>query len=140
MPETETILLAEDDENDAFFCQRALKQSGLSQVLVHVPNGEECIKYLAGKEPYHDRAKYPFPNLLLLDLKMPVMSGFDVLAWMHDHPELQKLPVIILTGSVDAEDKAEAWKRGASDFQCKPIEFDELVKIMKALGSRWLKA
>jgi CheY-like chemotaxis protein len=140
MAETETILLAEDDANDAFFCQRALKQSGFTQVLVHVPNGEECIKYLAGKEPYTDRVKYPFPNLLLLDLKMPVLSGFDVLAWMHDHPELKKLPVIILTGSVDAEDKAEAWKQGVSDFQCKPIEFDELVKIMKALGSRWLKA
>jgi CheY-like chemotaxis protein len=140
MADTETILLAEDDENDAFFCRRALQQSGLTHSLVHVSNGEECIKYLSGTDRYADRTKYPFPNLLLLDLKMPVASGFDVLAWLHEHPELKKLPVIILTGSVDAEDRSEAWKRGASDFQCKPIEFDDLVKIMKALGSRWLKA
>jgi CheY-like chemotaxis protein len=140
MAETETILLAEDDENDAFFCRRALKQSGLKQTLVHVRNGDECIKYLAGDAPYSDRTKFPFPNLLLLDLKMPVASGFDVLAWLQEHPELKKLPVVILTGSVDADDKAEAWKQGANDFQCKPIEFDDLVKIMKALGSRWLKA
>jgi CheY-like chemotaxis protein len=140
MAANETILLAEDDENDAFFCRRALEQSGLNHKLSHVPNGEECIKYLGGEAPYHDRAKYPFPNLLLLDLKMPIMSGFDVLVWLQAHPELQKLPVVILSGSIDAGDKTEAWKQGASDFQCKPIEFDELVKIMKAIGGRWLKA
>src|SRR6476469_10038021 len=117
MAANETILLAEDDENDAFFCRRALQQAGLSHSLIHVPNGEECIKYLSGHGKYADRIKYPFPNLVLLDLKMPVLSGFDVLSWLGQHPELKSLPVIILTGSVDAEDKAEAWKRGASDFQ-----------------------
>jgi CheY-like chemotaxis protein len=133
-----TILLAEDDQNDVLLAQRALEKAGLDHVLMHVPDGGKCISYLRGDAPYDDRSKYPFPNLLLLDLKMPRVSGFDVLAWMHDQPHLKELPVIILTGSILSSDREAAEAKGANDFQVKPVQFEELVKIMKALNARWL--
>jgi CheY-like chemotaxis protein len=135
-----TILLAEDSEDDVFFCRRALEKAGLAHNLVHVFNGAECIKYLSGQDPFTDRAKFPFPNLLLLDLKMPIVSGFEVLEWIQNHPECKTLPVIILTGSGMEQDKDNAAKLGASEYHCKPIECDKLITIMKAINGRWLTA
>ena len=138
MEKTATILLAEDDENDVFLVRRALQKAGLGHLLMHVANGEEAISYLSGKEPYADRSKNPLPGLLLLDLKMPVATGFDVLAWLRTRSDFKQLPVIILSGSDRDSDKQEASKAGAADYQVKPIAFDELVKIMQALDARWL--
>jgi len=140
MSDTATILLAEDSEDDAFFCRRALEKAGVAHTLVHVFDGEECIKYLAGQEPFADRTKFPFPNVLLLDLKMPIVSGFEVLEWIQAHPECKTLPVIILTGSELGRDKDNAAKLGASEYHCKPIACDELIAIMKAINGRWLTA
>ena len=139
MPDNAIILLAEDSEDDAFLCQRALKGVALNHNCIHVQDGAQCIKYLEGVEPYADRKKFPLPNLLLLDLKMPILSGFDVLRWLHDHPQFKELPVIILTGSEWAEDREAAFKHGASDFHSKPMNSDDMLKIMQAIGARWLK-
>src|SRR6266496_2243141 len=94
-----TILFAEDDADDFVFMRRAFEKTGAHYNFVRVPNGEEAVGYLHGDGPYHDRAQYPFPDLLLLDLKMPMMNGFDVLAWWRQQPHAKDLPVVVLTGS-----------------------------------------
>src|SRR4051794_37274601 len=91
-----TILLAEDDPNDAFFVARALSDSGLGHKLVTVSNGEDCIRYLRGQGRYADRTKYPYPGLVLLDIKMPIMTGIEVLKEMAADPVLSRTPAIIL--------------------------------------------
>jgi CheY-like chemotaxis protein len=138
MADHATILLAEDDPNDAFLAQRALTKAGLNHTLQHVSNGQQCVNYLRGESPYDDRSKYPLPNLLLLDLKMPILSGLEVLAWIHDQPRFQALPIIILTGSILPRDRERATTGGATDFQVKSVNFDDLVAIMRALDARWL--
>src|SRR5882762_4014941 len=86
------ILLVEDDPNDALLAQRALQRAGASQEILHLQDGEEAINYLSGKPPFADRTRYPLPSLVLLDLKMPRMSGFDVLTWLQGHPEFSHAP------------------------------------------------
>src|SRR5207244_9902623 len=94
------ILFVDDDPNDMLLVQRALKKAGLPYPLIHRRDGEEAIDYLSGKPPYSDRAQHPLPKLILLDVKMPKLSGFDVLDWMQRQPTISNLPVVILTASV----------------------------------------
>src|SRR5579872_4629564 len=94
-----TVLVAEDNEDDFFLFQRALTKAKFESPVQRVENGEEAIAYLAGEGGYDDRVKYPLPSLLLLDLKMPRRTGFEVLEWTRQHPVYKKLPVIILTSS-----------------------------------------
>jgi CheY-like chemotaxis protein len=132
------ILLVDDDLNDVLLVQRAMKKAGLSHPLIHKQDGEEAIDYLSGKPPYADRAKHPLPRLILLDIKMPKLSGFDVLNWIQRQPALPKIPVVILTASVRQEDRNEAQKLGAVAFRTKPIDFSELVNILREVEARWL--
>src|SRR5215831_9692525 len=94
-----TILLAEDDKNDIFLMRRAFENAGFLNPLVVVNNGEEAVQYLQGEGQYAQRDRFPLPGLLLLDLKMPLMDGFDVLAWLRAHPQFNSLPVVVLTSS-----------------------------------------
>src|SRR5215218_776406 len=89
-----TILLAEDNEDDAFFVRRALAQTLLPVKLIHVPDGDHCLQYIKGEHPYDDRNTFPFPALLLLDLKMPRVGGVAVLDWVRSQPDLATLPVV----------------------------------------------
>ena len=132
------ILLVDDDPNDVLLVQRALKKAGLPYPLIHRRDGEEAIDYLSGKPPYSDRAQHPLPKLILLDVKMPKLSGFDVLNWMQRQPTISKIPVVILTASVREEDKSEAQKLGAAGYRTKPVDFAELVDIMRDVDARWL--
>jgi CheY-like chemotaxis protein len=136
--ERATILLVEDNPDDAFMVTRALKQAGVAQPLFHVRDGEEAVNYLSGKPPYEDRAKYPIPGLVLLDLKMPRLTGLDVLTWLQTQPALSRVPVVVLTGSVRSEDRDEAQKRGAVGYQVKPVAFNDLVEIVRQVDARWL--
>jgi CheY-like chemotaxis protein len=133
-----SILLVDDDQNDVLLVQRAMKKAGLSYPLIHRKDGEEAIDYLSGKPPYSDRTKHPLPTLVLLDIKMPKMTGFDVLTWLQGRPELAKIPVVILTASVREEDQSEAEKLGAVGYRTKPVDFGELVKIIQEVDARWL--
>ena len=110
------ILLVEDDPNDALLAQRALQRAGASQEILHLQDGEEAINYLSGKPPFADRSRYPLPSLVLLDLKMPRMSGFDVLAWLQGKPEFEELAVVVLTGSIEPQDAENAKKLGAVGY------------------------
>jgi CheY-like chemotaxis protein len=137
MPETRTVLVADDDENDFIILRRAFQKAGLAHRLVHVLDGEAAIDYLSGKSPFEDRVLYPAPSLLLLDLKMPRVNGFDVLAWLQGRSDLDALNVVVLSASQLEADRNQATQLGADDYCTKPHDFDELVKLARDLDARW---
>jgi CheY-like chemotaxis protein len=113
------FLLVEDNEDDAFFMQRAFEEAGLTNPLHIVSNGEEAIAYIAGRNGFSDRIKFPLPNLVFLDLKMPGMDGFDVLVWIRQEGKLQ-VPVAVLTSSPEEIDRKRARELGADCYLLKP--------------------
>ena len=133
-----TVLLVEDSPDDAFMVQRALNQAGVAQQVIHLKDGEEAVDYLSGNPPYDNRERFPIPALILLDLKMPRLSGLDVLTWLQTRPDLAHVPVVVLTGSVRSEDRREAEKRGAVGYQVKPVAFEDLLEIVRHVDARWL--
>jgi len=132
------ILVAEDEESDAFFLGRAFEKAGLNIQLIVAQHGEEAIRYLSGEFPYCDRSKYPLPLLMLLDLKMPIKNGFDVLAWLSTQPDLKGLPVIALTSSGLEDDRERSLRLGASEYHIKPSALEDLVKLVAGIHSRWI--
>jgi CheY-like chemotaxis protein len=127
------ILIAEDDENDVFLIKRAFHQAQFDNPLQVVPSGEEAIAYLKGDPPFADREKYPIPALVLLDLKMPRKNGFEVLAWLREHPEFNPLPVVVLTSSQESADINRAYALGANSYLVKPANFLSLVDMINRL-------
>lgn len=137
MNDPKIILVADDDENDVFFLRRAFAKSGLPHTIIHVSDGQKCIEYLLGSGPYADRKANPFPDLLLLDLKMPRTDGFDVLAALKSLPEID-LPVVVLSTSALTVDIQTAKKLGAREYVVKPVDQDEMVKVALNFHERWL--
>lgn len=113
------FLVVEDNEDDAFFMQRAFKDAGMANPLHIVTNGEEAIDYLAGRESYEDREKFPLPDMVFLDLKMPGLNGFEVLAWIRQERKLT-VPVAVLTSSPEEIDYRRARELGADCYLLKP--------------------
>jgi CheY-like chemotaxis protein len=134
------VLAAEDDEGDAMLLRLAFKRAEIAHPLIVVRDGQEAIDYLNGQPPYDDRVAYPPPALLLLDLKMPRLNGFDVLAWWAARPELSDLPVVVLSSSSHETDVDEARKMGAREYIIKPHGFTQLTKLLQELRGRWLSA
>ena len=132
------ILYAEDDENDAYFLNRAFKAAGVEHPLVIVTDGQEAIDYCVGRGAYADRADYPLPYLALLDLNMPRKSGLDVLQWIRQESPLATLPVIILTSSLQDSDIDRAYRHGANAYLGKPSQPDDLIPLTKAIKDFWL--
>ena len=132
------ILLAEDDENDIFLMGRAFDRAGIPNPLFVVRNGQEAVDYLAGTGDYAQRDKHPLPGLLLLDLKMPWMDGFDVLKWLRTHPQFDQLPVVVLTSSKLQSDVDKSRQLGVYDYRVKPHGFDDLVRLLDDVRKCWL--
>ena len=132
------ILLAEDTLLDVFFLRRALMKAALANPIVVVRDGQEAIDYLEGQGPYADRKTYPLPGLLLLDLEMPRVDGFGVLAWLKTQTAFDRLPKVVLSGSVREENAHKAKALGAHEYRVKPTAPDELTKIVHELHARWL--
>jgi CheY-like chemotaxis protein len=132
-----TILLAEDEETDAIMFRFAMKSSGLTFPLVVARDGQEVVDYLSGLDPYGDRGKNPLPSLLVLDLKMPRITGFDVLSWLKTRPDLD-IPAVVLSSSSYPEDIQKAKKLGAREYFIKPHSLVELSKLLQTVTSRWL--
>ena len=138
MARSATILLAEDDPNDAKLVGIALQRSISGIPVFLVNDGCQLISYLKGEGRYADRRTYPFPDLVLLDLKMPRMDGFEVLRWLRQQPILKRLPVIVLTNSSRECDADLAYEVGANSYVVKPTHFEDLVKTMQIVGDFWL--
>ncbi len=131
------ILLAEDDGNDVFLVRRAFQKAGLANPLIVVRNGQEAIWYLNAEGPYADRGECPWPGLLLLDLKMPLLDGFDVLKWLRRRRQsLPPLLVVVHTSSKHENDFQRALELGADAYWLKPHDFNELVRSACALRDR----
>jgi len=97
--EQQRVLLVDDEEKDVLLTRLALERAGLELPVYSVPGGQEAIAYLNGDPPYRDRLRYPLPALVLLDIQMPRMDGFEVLRWVRKQPNFATLPVVMLTGS-----------------------------------------
>jgi CheY-like chemotaxis protein len=132
------ILLAEDDENDIFLMGRAFDRAGIPNPLFVVRNGQEALDYLAGTGDYAQRDKFPLPGLLLLDLKMPWMDGFDVLNWLRTQPQFDSLPVVVLTSSKLQSDVDKSRQLGVYDYRVKPHGFEDLVRLLDDVRKCWL--
>jgi CheY-like chemotaxis protein len=133
------VLYAEDEPDDVFFMELAFQKMGASARLLTVRDGAEAIAYLSGDGLYADRARYPSPNLVLLDLKMPIMNGFDVLKWIRTTPSASSLPVVVLTSSGNDTDKSRAALLGANGYLIKPSHPDKLAELARVFKEYWLE-
>jgi CheY-like chemotaxis protein len=137
MTRSGTILLAEDDQDDALLLTVGLLQAGYRNPISVVTDGEQAIQYLKGEGSYANRAKFPIPMLMFLDIKMPCIDGFEVLQWIRSRPEWRHLPVIILTSSYYGAEIERAYDIGANSFLTKPADFQEYVAALKHVGKYW---
>ena len=132
------ILLVDDDENDVLLIQRAFQKAGMRNNLKVVHNGQQAIQYLGAQGSYTDRGKFPLPFLVLLDLKMPGVDGFEVLEWMRREPGLKSLLVVVLTSSNLQSDVDRAYELGANSYLVKPSRPEDLSEAVSHIGDFWL--
>jgi len=135
-----TILLVEDSDDDVFFMTRAFTAAGLLTPLARVDNGQKAIDYLSGKPPYDDHTRFPLPSLILLDLKMPFLSGFEVLRWIRNQSGCARVPVIVFTTSNQERDVETAYELGANAYVVKPDHIDECSDLAALIKRFWLDA
>ena len=134
------ILAAEDEESDRLILELVYQRVNLPPPLVIVRDGQEAVDYLSGTSRFADRSIYPLPGLLVLDLKMPRMNGFDVLSWLATQPQFKALAAVVLSSSSDDSDIKKARQLGAREYFVKPHRFDDLVKIVHQMHAHWLPA
>jgi CheY-like chemotaxis protein len=135
-----TILLAEDDYDDRYLIGEALDESGFESQLFIVENGEELLDYLKSRGKYEEATQYPRPDVILLDLNMPLMDGREALVEIKNDPELRRIPIIVLTTSRADEDINGTYEQGITGFITKPMAFADLVEVMKTVGRYWFES
>ena len=133
------ILYVEDDENDVFLVERAFRQAGIDTPLQVVRDGQVALDYLAGAGDFADRQAHPLPFLILLDLKLPKINGFQVLEWLSRQPHLKKLVVVVFSASAAEADVARAYELGANSYVKKPARMEETVEMANLLKGWWLR-
>lgn len=134
---TKVLLVAEDDDNDALLIERALRRADSGFRMVRVANGEELVDYVNGCGSFADRRLHPAPDLVLLDLKMPKMDGFDVLRWRQQTACAQLLPVVVFSSSTLNRDIQSAYRLGANSYAIKPMRYEVLDGLVQALLAWW---
>jgi CheY-like chemotaxis protein len=133
------VLLAEDNPNDVLLIRRAFEETKALNPLHVVGNGDEAIRYLTGEGDFADRDAYPFPVLFLLDLKMPIMDGLEVLRWLHQHPDIpRKLPVVVLSSTELPNETQMAYAMDIQACIVKPLGYSELCEKIRILKEYWL--
>jgi CheY-like chemotaxis protein len=125
------ILLVDDSRDDTFFIRNALEKAGMGKMCTVVENGEEAIKYLRGDEPYSERATYPFPTVVLSDLNMPRMNGFELLQWVRRHPDCAVIPTVLFSNSAIEGDVKRAYQMGANAYMMKPATTKEMEDLLR---------
>jgi PAS domain S-box-containing protein len=135
-----TVLYVEDEETDVLFMSTAFSDKGLASAFRLVTDGRAAIEYLSGTGKYADRNEYPLPAVVLLDLNLPQVPGFDVLKWMRKHPDFLATPVVVFTSSAREEDKVKATELGASDFVAKPSSGMRFGEVVDGLKEKWLSS
>ncbi len=132
------ILLVEDRPDEVELMKQALHQAGITNPLRVLSDGAEAIAYFDGVDRYADRAAWPLPQLILLDLKLPKRSGLDVVAWAKKDLRLRRIPTIIVTSSRESSDMERAYAAGANSYLVKPTSFREFVETMKITATYWI--
>lgn len=132
-----TILYAEDDEDDRLLVAEALAESQLPNDLRFVTDGEELLDYLQGRGKYAAPGAAPRPGLVLLDLNMPRKDGREALRAIRADPSLSRIPIVVLTTSKAEEDVARTYDLGATSYIVKPLGFERMVEVVRALGHYW---
>lgn len=138
-PRPFVILMADDDPDDRLLAAEALRESRLANELRFVEDGEQLLDYLHRRGPWADPAASPRPGVILLDLNMPRMDGREALAEIKAHPELRRIPVVVLTTSRAEADVLRSYDLGANSFITKPVTFAGLVDAMRVLGRYWIE-
>ena len=138
MAERAIILLVDDSEDDILLVRTAFQRAEIPDLLYCVRSGREALDYLLGEGKFSDRAEYPLPGLMLLDLKMPEMDGFDVLRWVRGQPGLSRLRVVVLTSSDQIRDVNQAYQLGANSFMVKPMDFENYKETARTLQKYWV--
>ncbi|TMH45357.1 MAG: response regulator [Betaproteobacteria bacterium] len=132
------ILLVEDSADDVKLLKRAMRKAAVSCPVHIVADGDKAIEYLDGAGAYADRHAFPLPTLVLLDLKLPRRSGFEVLEYLRAHAMLKKTIVVVLTGSSESRDIANAYTRGANSYLVKPIKPGQMDHLVNCVKEYWL--
>ena len=133
------ILLVEDDDDHAELIKRSLENSREYSILMRVNDGEKALDYVYGKGEYTERKMYPFPNLILLDLRIPKVDGLTVLAKIKSDPEYKHIPIIVLTSSENESDMRSAYSNYANSYLVKPLDYNKYVNLMEEIRNYWLK-
>lgn len=131
------ILIADDNENDALVLLDLLKSAGVKNPITMVGDGREVISYFKGADPFSDRANYPIPNVLLLDLKMPKIGGFDVLEWLKLAMPTKDILIVILSGYAELENIKRGYELGARSFLPKPCRREDIQNLIRAYSTYW---
>ncbi|MDB6057371.1 MAG: response regulator [Verrucomicrobiales bacterium] len=131
------ILVVEDDDSDFFLLERAFRKNNIQNPIVRVKDGLEGLHYLQGSGDYTDREKFPFPDVIILDLKTPRMSGMELLAWIRDHPDCRVIPTVIMSSSQQDVDVSRAYELGANTYFVKPTTFEDLIQLTNTIQDYW---
>jgi two-component system response regulator len=138
MHDGQIILLVEDNPDDEALTLRALQRNNITNQVVIAHDGVEAIDYLFGQGAYEGRDPCDLPQIVLLDLKLPRMDGFEVLKKLRADPRTKLLPVVILTSSKEQQDLVQGYGLGANSYARKPVDFDQFVQAVRQLGLYWL--
>jgi CheY-like chemotaxis protein len=139
MRKAPVILLADDDENDALLLKRTFERAKVAGHFMVVRDGQEAIDYLSGTGKFADRASYPWPAVMLLDLKMPMLDGFDVLTWWREQGPARELPIVVMSSSNQESDVQRAMALGAAAYHVKSGDLQYLLAFARGLHEKWLK-
>lgn len=137
--QTITILMADDDEDDRFMAKEALEEARLANDLHFVVDGVELMDYLHKRGKFSGNSSAPRPGLILLDLNMPRKDGREALREIKSDPDLKQIPIVVLTTSKADEDIYRSYNLGVNSYITKPVSFEGLVEVMKALSMYWFK-
>ncbi len=133
-----TVLLVEDDLNDIFLVKRAFKKARLQNPLNVVTDGQEAIHYLRGVGKYADRETYPLPTLIVMDIKMPRRTGFEVLEWVKGQGRpLRRIPIVIVSSSDNPSDINQAYELGANAYMVKPMDYRAVEHLFQSITHYW---